>query len=140
MAERQTAGRPDAEAPGEEGLDRQLKLIAGVVIVGAVMTVLDATAVNVALRTLVADLHTTVARAQWVLTGYLLMLALVVPISGWATDRVGPKRLWMIALATFVAGSTLSGAAWSIGSLIVFRLLQLSSISAEFERALLTDM
>jgi MFS family permease len=73
-------------------LDRHLVLLAVVVVSGAVMTVLDATAVNVAVRTLVSDLHASLPAAQWVLTGYLLTLALVVPVTGWATDRFGGKR------------------------------------------------
>jgi len=119
----ETSASPDTPSAGAM-LDHRIEALAGVVILGAVMTVLDATAVNVALHTLVTDLHTTLASVQWVLTGYLLMLALVVPLSGWATDRCGAKRLWMLSLALFVIGSALSGLSWSIGSLIVFRLLQ----------------
>jgi EmrB/QacA subfamily drug resistance transporter len=105
-------------------LDRRIKALAGVIILGAVAPVLDATAVNVSLAVLGRDLHTSVASVQWVMTGYLLALALIVPVTGWATDRLGAKRLWMLSLALFVIGSTLSGLAWSIGSLIVFRVLQ----------------
>ncbi|MGH7868074.1 MAG: DHA2 family efflux MFS transporter permease subunit [Candidatus Dormibacteraceae bacterium] len=126
MAEQSTAEtRQLHDSPrGAQPLDRQLKLLAGVVILGAVMTVLDATAVNVALHTLVIDLHTTLSAAQWVFTGYLLTLALVVPVTAWATDRFGAKRLWMFSLGVFTLGSVLSGLSWSIGALIVFRLLQ----------------
>ena len=105
-------------------LDRRMVAVTGAVILGAVMTVLDATAVNVAVDRLVSDLRTSLASAQWVLTGYLLMLALVVPLCAWATDRFGATRLWLASLALFLAGSALSGAAWSIGSLIAFRLVQ----------------
>jgi EmrB/QacA subfamily drug resistance transporter len=113
-----------ATAGGGEPLDRQIKVLAIAVVSGAVMTVLDATAVNVALDTLVRDLHGTLSSAQWVVTGYLLTLALVVPVTGWATDRFGPTRLWTLSLVLFLVGSTLCGVSWSIGSLIVFRLLQ----------------
>ncbi len=105
-------------------LDQELLVLAGVVILGAVMTVLDATAVNVAVAVLGRDLHASLSAVQWVLTGYLLALALVVPFTAWATDRFGAKRLWLVSLSVFVAGSALSGLSWSIGSLIAFRVLQ----------------
>jgi EmrB/QacA subfamily drug resistance transporter len=54
----------------------------------------------------------------------MLALATVIPMTGWAGDRFGTKRLWMTAVALFVAGSILCGLAWSITSLIVFRVLQ----------------
>jgi MFS family permease len=117
------ARQHEATAAGGR-LDRRLVLLAVVVVAGAVMTVLDATAVNVAVHSLVSDLHASLPAAQWVLTGYLLTLALVVPVTGWATDRFGAKRLWLIALSAFTAGSVLAGLSWSIGALIVFRVVQ----------------
>jgi EmrB/QacA subfamily drug resistance transporter len=105
-------------------VDRELLELAGVVILGAVMTVLDATAVNVAVAVLSHDLHASLSAAQWALTGYLLALALVVPFTAWATGRFGAKRLWLISLTVFIVGSALSGVSWSIGSLIAFRVLQ----------------
>jgi MFS family permease len=61
---------------------------------------------------------------QWVMTAYALALAAVIPLTGWATDRFGGKRLWMASVAMFLGGSVLCGLAWSAGSLIVFRVLQ----------------
>src|SRR5271169_1262143 len=63
--------------------------IAGVVILGMIMSILDTTIVNVALRTLGSDLHSSLAQVQWVITGYLLSLAAVIPITGWAARRFG---------------------------------------------------
>jgi EmrB/QacA subfamily drug resistance transporter len=114
---------PTASRRGEP-LDRQTVIVGLVVILGLMMVILDTTMVNVALNTLGSELHATLSTAQWVVTGYLLALGLVMPVSGWAADRFGPKRIWMISLALFVAGSVLSGLAWSMSSLIVFRLLQ----------------
>ncbi|HXP33807.1 MAG TPA: DHA2 family efflux MFS transporter permease subunit, partial [Acidimicrobiales bacterium] len=61
---------------------------------------------------------------QWVSTGYLLALAMVIPVTGWAVDRFGAKLIWMTSLSLFVVGSCLCGVAWSANSLIVFRVLQ----------------
>lgn len=114
-----------AERSGRSAkLDRGLWILAGVMTLGAVTTMLDATAVNVALDALRTDLHASLASAQWVITGYTLTLTMVVPITGWAIDRLGAKRIWLLALIVFVAGSMLCGFSWSIGSLIAFRVIQ----------------
>jgi EmrB/QacA subfamily drug resistance transporter len=111
--------------PGnDQGLSREVKVVAGVVVLGVVMSVLDTTIVNVALDTLSRDLHSPLSSIQWVSTGYLLSLAMVIPLAGWLSERFGSKRVWMIAVAVFAVGSALCGTAWSAGSLIFFRVLQ----------------
>ena len=111
-------------ATGEEGLSREVKIVAAVVVLGAIMSVLDTTIVNVALDRLSRDLHSPLSTIQWVSTGYLLSLAMVIPLAGWLTQRFGSKRVWMISVALFAVGSALCGLAWSDGSLIFFRVLQ----------------
>jgi MFS family permease len=124
-----TEPKPDTEAlPAATGaetqIDRALLIVAGVVVLGAVMSILDTTVVNVAVNTLAARFHTTLPTIQWVATGYTLALATVIPLSGWIADRFGTKRLYMISIAMFLVGSSLSGLAWSSTSIIVFRVLQ----------------
>ncbi len=94
------------------------------VLVGALAVVFDTTIVAVALPTLAVDLDTTVSTIQWVSTGYLLALAVTVPLAGWAQKRLGSKRLWMLALTIFLLGSVLSSLAWNAPSLIAFRAVQ----------------
>ncbi|HWD52181.1 MAG TPA: DHA2 family efflux MFS transporter permease subunit [Acidimicrobiales bacterium] len=116
---------PPAEPqPGGGILSREILAPAAVVVLGAIMTILDATIVNVALPVLGRDLHTSISTIQWVPTIYLLAFASVIPLTGWASQRFGAKRLWLASIATFVAGSVLAGMSWSIGSLIFFRVLQ----------------
>jgi EmrB/QacA subfamily drug resistance transporter len=98
--------------------------IAAVVVVGAIMSILDTTIVNVALETLGRDLHSSLADIQWVATGYMLALAAVIPVSGWAAGRFGAKRLWLTSVVLFTLGSVLCGLAWSTESLVAFRVLQ----------------
>src|SRR3954452_21154639 len=98
--------------------------IAIVIILGAIMSVLDTTIVNVALDDLSTDLHSSLESIQWVVTGYLLALAAVIPVTGWAARRFGSRRLYLIALVAFTIGSALCGLAWSSGSLVAFRVLQ----------------
>ncbi|QEC49453.1 DHA2 family efflux MFS transporter permease subunit [Baekduia soli] len=104
--------------------DRALIAVSAVVVLGTFMSILDTTIVNVAIDTLSRDFHTNLATIQWVSTGYMLALATVIPLTGWAADRFGTKRLYMISIGLFLAGSALSGMAWSAGSLIAFRVVQ----------------
>jgi EmrB/QacA subfamily drug resistance transporter len=98
--------------------------IASVVIVGAIMSILDTTIVNVALDKLSFELHTTIASIQWVSTAYLLALGAVIPLTGWMARRIGTKPLFILSLVLFTGGSILCGFAWSTGSLVAFRVLQ----------------
>src|SRR5438105_4159995 len=98
--------------------------ISAVVIVGSIMSILDTTIVNVALATLSRELHATIDQIQWVVTGYLLSLAAVIPVSGWAARRFGAKRVYLVSLVLFTAGSALCGLASSTGELVLFRVLQ----------------
>src|SRR3954463_1029697 len=106
------------------GLDRHVAAIAAVVIVGAIMSILDTTIVNVALDTLARDLHASFDDVQWVTTGYLLSLALVIPLTGWASERFGARRVWLWSVAFFTWGAGLWGPACPLGSLIFSRVLQ----------------
>ncbi len=105
-------------------LTPELRRTSTVVVLGSIMSILDTTIVAVALATLARDFHTSVTTIQWVATGYLLALALVTPVSGWAVDRYGAKRVWMLSTFLFILGSSLCGLAWSANSLIAFRVLQ----------------
>jgi EmrB/QacA subfamily drug resistance transporter len=110
----------EADAP----LGREVWIVAGVVVLGVFMSILDTTIVNVALATLARELRAPLDEIQWVATGYLLSLAIVIPLSGWFSERFGSKRVWMSSVAIFGIGSALCGAAWSSGALIAFRIVQ----------------
>lgn len=88
------------------------------------MSILDTTIVNVALATLGRDLHAGISQIQWVVTGYMLSLAAVIPVSGWAAERFGAKQVYLVSLALFTAASALCGLADSSTQLIIFRVLQ----------------
>jgi EmrB/QacA subfamily drug resistance transporter len=118
---------PPVEYP--EKIDAAVLKVAGVVVLGAIMSILDITVVNVALRTFqtaFADGGRPLAYSDvaWTVTGYTLALATVIPRSGWAADRFGTKRLYMLALLLFTMGSALCATASSIEMLISFRVLQ----------------
>jgi EmrB/QacA subfamily drug resistance transporter len=105
------------------GFDRRwLALI--VTTLGSFMSLLDSSIVNVALPGIIKDFHSSVARGQFVVTVYLLALAVVIPLSGFLSERMGMKRLYMLLLFAFAVSSALCAAAGSMNQLIVFRALQ----------------
>ncbi|WP_227985261.1 DHA2 family efflux MFS transporter permease subunit [Nocardia spumae] len=113
-----------ASDPASDKLDAAVFKVAGVVVLGAIMSILDVTVVTVALPTFQHEFDTSYAVAAWTMTGYTLALASVIPLTGWAADRFGTKRLYVLALTFFVIGSVLCSTAWNIESLIGFRVLQ----------------
>src|SRR5688500_16677871 len=112
-----------------EKIDGAVLKVAGVVVIGAIMSILDITVVNVALPTFQRVFaegggELDYSLVAWTVTGYTLALATVIPLSGWAADRFGTKRLYMVALALFTIGSVLCATADTIGQLITYRVLQ----------------
>jgi EmrB/QacA subfamily drug resistance transporter len=105
-------------------IERHVWVISGVVILGMIMSILDTTIVNVALDTLSKDLHSPISQVQWVVTGYLLALAAVMPVTGWMARRFGAKRVYLVSLLLFTLGSIACGLSNTLIALVVFRILQ----------------
>src|ERR1700723_1110382 len=118
----------DGSTPGSRANADRLgpgiwKIIA-VTVAGAFMAQLSTTMVNVSLSSLGAELHASLSAIQWVTSGYLLALALMLPLSGWLVERIGAKALYLWCFSAFTLSSALCGVAWSANSLIAFRILQ----------------
>ncbi len=107
-----------------ERLDPKIWRVVAVAFIGPFMTQMDSTVVNVSLSTIRDELHSTIAGAQWVVSGYLLALAVVLPLNGWLVDRIGAKRLYVICFSAFTLASMLCGLAPSIELLVAARVLQ----------------
>lgn len=124
------AKTPPPHAPGVEErvypdkLDAALLRISGVCILATVMAILDVTVVSVAQRTFIDQFASSQAVVAWTMTGYTLALATVIPITGWAADRFGTKRLFIGSVVAFILGSLLCAIASNILQLIVFRMVQ----------------
>jgi EmrB/QacA subfamily drug resistance transporter len=112
------------EASTSNRIEAHVWRISAIVIVGSIMSILDTTIVNVAVATLGRELHSPLSQIQWVVTGYMLSLAAVIPVTGWAARRFGAKRVYILSLVLFTAGSALCGLATNSTELIVFRVLQ----------------
>ncbi len=120
---------PGQVTPQSDKIDAAVLKVAGVVVLGAIMSILDITVVNVALPTFQTEFGTAeepiaYSHVAWTVTAYTLALATVIPMTGWAADRFGTKRLYMAAVGLFTAGSVLCALATSIDMLIGFRVLQ----------------
>ncbi|TDD91423.1 DHA2 family efflux MFS transporter permease subunit [Actinomadura darangshiensis] len=94
------------------------------VALGSIMMQMDATMTNIAYNTLLKEFDTSLLTIQWITTGYLLAMAAVMALCGWALDRFGARTMWITSIAVFLLGSVLCGIAWDAPALIAFRLVQ----------------
>ena len=111
---------PERSAAG----GRNPYLIAFVVSIATFMEVLDTTIANVALRHIAGGLAVGIDESTYVITSYLVANAIVLAISGWLSTVIGRKRFYMICVAIFAVASLLCGSAWSLESLVLFRIVQ----------------
>ena len=120
-----SAPEPTPDVPQKVGRFDYKWVALAVVLGGSIMTILDATVVNVAIPTLQTAFNAkSYNDISWVVTGYLLAQGAVIPVTGWVTDRFGTKRVYLITLFLFTAASALCGLAWNLPTLIFFRVLQ----------------
>jgi EmrB/QacA subfamily drug resistance transporter len=105
-----------------ERLDPLVWKITSVAVMGPFLSLLDV--VNVSLSTLAAELHSSLTTIQWATSGYLLALALMLPLNGWLVERIGARSLYLWCFSAFTLCSALCGIAWSANALIGFRILQ----------------
>ncbi|WP_433758331.1 DHA2 family efflux MFS transporter permease subunit [Nocardia sp. CA-135398] len=116
--------RTAATAPALEPIPARVWRVAGVVVFGAVMSMLDTSLVNIGLNSIATDLGAALDSAQWIASGYLLALAVTLPLCGWLGRQFGMDRVWLTALAGFTVTSALCALAPDIGWLIGFRIAQ----------------
>lgn len=94
------------------------------VMIGTFMVVLDTTVINTALTTIMGDLGCSINKAEWILTGYMLSMAAILPVTGWLTDYMGIKNLFMLSIGVFTCGSLMCGNTHTIEELIFWRIIQ----------------
>src|SRR5471030_2423344 len=99
-------------------------IVALAVVVPTFMEVLDTTIANVALRHIAGGLSAPVTDGEWVITSYLAANAIILPISGWLSARLGRRNYFLLSIAVFTIASALCGMATSLEQIILFRVLQ----------------
>ncbi|NPD17790.1 MFS transporter [Xinfangfangia sp. D13-10-4-6] len=97
--------------------------VASVAVLGSFLAQIDATMLATALPVLAADMGADLAAIQWVVTGYLLAMVLMLPVAGVLVERIGARNLYLACYAGFGISAALCGLAWSAGSLIALRVL-----------------
>lgn len=112
------------EQTTESKLPKEILAAAWAIALGAIAPMLDSTMVNIAIDQLTKDFHTTLNTIQWSITGYVLALAIAVPISGWLMNKFNGKKIFVGAVIAFGVTSILAGISWNVNSFIFFRLLQ----------------
>ncbi|MFD5250186.1 DHA2 family efflux MFS transporter permease subunit [Amycolatopsis sp. NPDC058340] len=108
----------------DDRLGSALRLLIGVILLGGALGILNSTMVAVGIRDLAEDFEASLGTVGWVSTGFLLAVTVTIPVTGWAGEAFGGKRMWLAGLGVFLAGSLGCGLAWDIESLIAFRVLQ----------------
>ena len=99
-------------------------IISFVVSIAAFMEILDTTVTNVALTHIAGDLSAGMEESTWILTSYLVTNAIILPVSGWCSEKFGRKRYFIGCIAGFTLASFLCGIATSLPALVFFRLIQ----------------
>jgi DHA2 family multidrug resistance protein len=94
------------------------------IMLATIMQVLDTTIANVALPSMTGDLGASQDTITWVLTSYIVAAAIMTPATGWLSDRFGKRELFLVSILGFVITSMACGLAWSLSSMVLFRLLQ----------------
>lgn len=119
------SGAPAAFAPGAPLLETKNRGLLTVGIMGAmIMQILDTTIANVALPHMMTSLGATVDTVTWVLTSYIVATAIALPATGWLSDRLGSRNLFLIATGGFIIASMLCGIATSLEEMVIFRVFQ----------------
>ncbi|MBC2777702.1 DHA2 family efflux MFS transporter permease subunit [Parasphingopyxis marina] len=123
---------PAAANPGGAPLlpVRYKALLTFAIMTAMMMQILDTTIANVALPHMQTSLGATIDSVAWVLTSYIVATAVAIPITGWLSDRVGSRNLFLWSVVGFIATSMLCGAATSLEQMVIFRILQ--GIAAAF--------
>ena len=125
------AARPAPPAPSGAALPvRNKGLLTFGVMLATIMQILDTTIANVALPHMQTSLGATADTITWVLTSYIVASAIAIPITGWVSDRIGSRNLFLISIVGFVIASALCGMAQNLEEMVAFRILQ--GISAAF--------
>ncbi|RJQ26078.1 MAG: DHA2 family efflux MFS transporter permease subunit [Peptococcaceae bacterium] len=99
-------------------------LILTTLVIGLSMDLLDMTIVNVAISKLMHVFNADVNKIQWVVTAYMMTIGIIIPITAYLADTFGIKKIFIASMILFTAGSALCGLAWSLNTLIIFRIIQ----------------
>jgi DHA2 family lincomycin resistance protein-like MFS transporter len=119
-------GSPSAVAAHPDKLSAQSIRVLTVLLTGAFVVILNETALNVALSKIMVDLSIDERTAQWLTTGFMLTMAVVIPITGWIMERLATRAVFTLAMSLFSAGTLMAALSWGFPSLLAGRIVQAS--------------
>src|SRR5699024_12624265 len=106
---------PAPDTRGSPAPTRRTGLLIGVMVVSAVVMFLNETILSVALRDLTVELDVSTSTVQWLTSGFLLTMAVVIPTTGFLLERFTPRQIFLTSLTLFSIGTLLSGLAPNVG-------------------------
>lgn len=109
---------------GPQRLPRETVRVLAVLLVGAFVVILNETALNVALSRIMTDLGIDERTAQWLTTGFMLTMAVVIPITGWLMERLHTRTVFTLAMSLFSLGTLVAALGWGFPSLLAGRMVQ----------------
>ncbi|MBQ1079940.1 MDR family MFS transporter [Nocardiopsis sp. B62] len=125
LGQKRPAGESVEDTPAaSQGLPRELVLVLGLLLAGAFVMILNETIMSVALPTLMAEFSIEAATAQWLTTGFLLTMAVVIPTTGLILQRFATRTVFVAALALFTLGTALCAIAPTFPLLVAGRIVQ----------------
>jgi EmrB/QacA subfamily drug resistance transporter len=116
--------RTGGQDPGKQQARMSMGAVLAVVIAGAFLVILNNSIVNVAVPGLMKIFQATPDQMQWILSGYMLAMGVVIPVTGFLADKWGPRRVYLTGFLIFLAGSVLGALAWNVGILVLSRVVQ----------------
>lgn len=134
------SAEPVADTPVEQGIPRQIKLVLGVLLVAAFVMILNETVMGVALPQLMDQFSVTAATVQWLTTGFMLTMAVVIPMTGLILQRFTTRTVFIASLALFSAGTLLAASAPVFPVLIAARVIQASGTAVMLPLLMTTVM
>lgn len=117
-----TAAPPEPDRPA--AIPPQVRTVLAILMSSAFVMMLNETTVAVALPAVMADFRVDVATAQWLLTGFLLTMAVVMPTTGWMLERFTTRSVFVAAIASFLTGTVLAALAPTFAVLLLGRIGQ----------------
>ena len=124
--ETQTPPASKPSAAGENRMPRSTLTLMGILVFAAFTLILNETLLGVALPELMASLDIPATTAQWLTSSFMLTLAVVTPTAGWVLARFSPRRVFVVAMSVFTAGTVVAAAAPGFSPLLLGRVLQAS--------------
>jgi DHA2 family multidrug resistance protein len=113
-----------SDNPSENGLQINKWIIALTVMLPTLIEIIDTSVVNVSLDHIRGSLSAGIDESTWVITSYLVSNAIIIPITAWLSRYIGRKSYLILSIAVFTASSFMCGSAWSLQSLVFFRVMQ----------------